>query len=97
MQHVSLSCLVCNTLVYRVAHTIHPGEEAREGPVVPSAEWAEEDVLRSSTGLVDVSSHCLVRIPRSYAISSPTAHLRRETRSAGRASPSASRTRLPSS
>ncbi|KZW03725.1 hypothetical protein EXIGLDRAFT_743476 [Exidia glandulosa HHB12029] len=59
VQHVSLSCLVCNTLVYRVAQTIHPGEEAREGPVVPVAEWAEQDVLLSSTGLIDVSVACL--------------------------------------
>ncbi|EJD48593.1 hypothetical protein AURDEDRAFT_112994 [Auricularia subglabra TFB-10046 SS5] len=59
VQHVSLSCLVCNQLVYRVAHSIRPGDEARDGPVVPTAEWAEQEVLRSATGQIDVSRGCL--------------------------------------
>lgn len=60
-RHVILTCLVCQTLVYRVLQTISPDVESGEGPVLPNEDWAEKDVLKSATGWIEVFKDCLVR------------------------------------
>ncbi|KAF8525314.1 hypothetical protein JB92DRAFT_2877459 [Gautieria morchelliformis] len=63
LQHLALSCLACRSLVYRVSQEISRGYEAREGPVVPTEDWVEQEALLSKTGWVEVyvgPSGCLV-------------------------------------
>ena len=63
MRYVTLSCLVCQTVVYRVLqHTVSPDVENGDGPVLPNEDWAENEVLKSSTGWIEVSKQCLVRV-----------------------------------
>lgn len=57
---VSLTCFVCQTLVYRVKQVLYATADGGEGPVLPGDDWAEQDVLRSASGWVEVSKHCLV-------------------------------------
>ncbi|KAJ3559213.1 hypothetical protein NM688_g479 [Phlebia brevispora] len=47
------------TLAYRVAQVISPDVENGEGPVLPNEDWAENEVLKSATGWVEVSKQCL--------------------------------------
>ncbi|KAF8592447.1 hypothetical protein K439DRAFT_12233 [Ramaria rubella] len=63
VQHLSLCCLACKTLVYRIAQEIIPGSEAREGPVIPTDDWVEQETLRSRSGWIEVyvgSDGCLM-------------------------------------
>ncbi|KAF8528938.1 hypothetical protein BU17DRAFT_80090 [Hysterangium stoloniferum] len=54
IQHLALSCLACKTNAYRVSQEINPGSEAREGPIVLSEDWIEQETLRSKNGWVEV-------------------------------------------
>ncbi|PSR75043.1 hypothetical protein PHLCEN_2v9373 [Hermanssonia centrifuga] len=58
-RYVSLTCLICQTLVYRVAQINTPDVEGGEGPVIPSDEWAESDVLKSASGWIELSKDLL--------------------------------------
>ncbi|KAH9948340.1 hypothetical protein B0H21DRAFT_777899 [Amylocystis lapponica] len=51
IRYTSLTCLFCHTLVYR----------SREGPVMPTDDWAEQEMLKSSTGWIEVYKSCLTR------------------------------------
>ncbi|KAK0206945.1 hypothetical protein DFS33DRAFT_1382030 [Desarmillaria ectypa] len=59
-QFMSLGCLVCRTLVYRVfisaplLNNSYANLATREGPVIPKSGWVEDDVLRTPSGWVDV-------------------------------------------
>ncbi|KAF7798919.1 hypothetical protein EIP86_010147 [Pleurotus ostreatoroseus] len=59
IRHVALTCLVCQTAAYRVAQTVSPDVEGGEGPVLPTDDWVENEVLKSATGWVEVSKSCL--------------------------------------
>ena len=61
MRYMSLICLNCQSLVYRVLRSSTPNGEERPGPVIPTEEWVEKDVLKTSTGTVEVHKGCLVR------------------------------------
>ncbi|KIJ56599.1 hypothetical protein M422DRAFT_22755 [Sphaerobolus stellatus SS14] len=54
IQHLSLSCLACKTHVYRIAQEVTPGTEAREGPILPSEDWYEEQTLCSKNGWIEI-------------------------------------------
>lgn len=60
-RYVSLTCLVCNTIVYRVEQAISADVEGKEGPVLPSPDWAEQEILKSPTGFIELHKGCIVR------------------------------------
>lgn len=57
---VTLTCLICDTLVYRVSQVISPDVESGEGLVLPTDDWVEKEVLRSADGWIEVSKDILV-------------------------------------
>ncbi|EPQ59003.1 hypothetical protein GLOTRDRAFT_135997 [Gloeophyllum trabeum ATCC 11539] len=59
IRYMSLTCLLCEALVYRVLQVVPPEAEGNEGPVLPSEGWAEEEPLKSSSGWVEVHKQCL--------------------------------------
>ena len=63
IRYMSLICLNCQSLVYRVSRfsTLNGEERPKPGPVIPTDEWVEKDVLKTSTGTVEVHKGCLVR------------------------------------
>ena len=63
---MSLICLNCQSPVYRVSRSSSLNGEERPGPVIPTEEWVEKDVLKTSTGKVEVHKGCLVRSISKY-------------------------------
>ena len=61
IRYLSLICLNCQSLIYRVSRPSVLNGEERPGPVIPTEEWVEKDVLKTSTGKVEVHKECLVR------------------------------------
>lgn len=59
---MSLTCLVCKTLVYRITQAVVPGTESGEGMVLPTEDWVENEVLGSASGWIEVSKDILVRV-----------------------------------
>ncbi|KAI9452076.1 hypothetical protein F5148DRAFT_525172 [Russula earlei] len=59
-RHTSLTCLVCRLPVYRVIQFIPPDMGATEGPVLPTEEWVEHQVLQSGSGWVELAKRCLM-------------------------------------
>jgi hypothetical protein len=57
----TITCLVCDLLVYRVYQTYAADVEGKDGPLLPTEDWVERDVLKSLTGWIEVHKHCLVR------------------------------------
>ncbi|KAL5488063.1 hypothetical protein ACEPAI_6171 [Sanghuangporus weigelae] len=53
-QSMLVTCLVCDTAAYRIKTEVPPDEDAKEGPILPTEDWAERDTLRSKSGYVDV-------------------------------------------
>lgn len=66
IRYMSLICLNCQSLVYRVSRSSTLNGEERPGPVIPTEEWVEKDVLKTSTGKVEVHKGCLVRSDSKY-------------------------------
>jgi hypothetical protein len=58
--HTSLTCLICRLSVYRVLQLIPPDMDSTEGPVLPTEEWAEDQVLQSESGWIETAKRCLV-------------------------------------
>lgn len=55
--------MVCNIAVYRVAVLVPPDSEAKEGPIMPTEDWVEQDVLLSKNGWIEIhlgKSGCIV-------------------------------------
>ena len=59
-RHTSLICLICRLSVYRVLQLIPPDMDSTEGPVLPTEEWAEDQVLQSGSGWIEMAKQCLV-------------------------------------
>lgn len=62
-QHLLLWCLACKTRIYRISQEVLPGSEAREGPIMPTDDWVEQETLCSKSGWIEVyigSEGCLV-------------------------------------
>ncbi|KAG7097395.1 hypothetical protein E1B28_004745 [Marasmius oreades] len=54
-RYTSLTCLCCQTLVYRIHHvvSVHDEQNLKEGPIITKG-WTETEVLRSTSGWVEV-------------------------------------------
>lgn len=59
-RHTTLTCLICRLSVYRVLQLIPPDMDSTEGPILPTEEWAEDQVLQSGSGWIEMSKQCLV-------------------------------------
>lgn len=59
-RHTSLTCLICRLSVYRVLQLIPLDMDSTEGPVLPTEEWAEDQVLQSGSGWIEMAKQCLV-------------------------------------
>ena len=59
-RYTTVTCLVCGLLTYRVAQRITPDLGTEEGPVLPTDDWVEKDLCKSSTGWIEVFQGCLV-------------------------------------
>lgn len=57
---MSLSCLVCEILVYRVYQTIPVDLEGKEGPILPTDKWVEAETMKSPSGWIEIHKDCLV-------------------------------------
>ncbi|KDQ64300.1 hypothetical protein JAAARDRAFT_52267 [Jaapia argillacea MUCL 33604] len=56
---VSLTCLICQSMVYRVLQTASPDVDGREGPVIPTEDWAEAEPLKPVNGWIEVHKGCM--------------------------------------
>ncbi|TFK43834.1 hypothetical protein BDQ12DRAFT_675634 [Crucibulum laeve] len=54
----SLSCLLCELPVYRVFQIVPVDVEGKDGPLLPTEDWVEHEILKSSTGWVEVHKDC---------------------------------------
>lgn len=61
IRYMSLICLNCQSLVYRVSRFSTLNGEERPGPILPTEEWVEKDILKTSTGTIEVHKGCLTR------------------------------------
>ncbi|EKM59832.1 uncharacterized protein PHACADRAFT_250564 [Phanerochaete carnosa HHB-10118-sp] len=68
---VSLTCLVCESLVYRISQVVLPDVESGEGLVLPTDEWVEKEVLRSADGWIEISADALLGTAIEEAEASP--------------------------
>ncbi|KAJ3573691.1 hypothetical protein NP233_g2269 [Leucocoprinus birnbaumii] len=55
----TLTCLVCDLAVYRVHQVISSEVEAKDLPLLPSDDWAEQEIMKSPNGWIEVSKDCL--------------------------------------
>ncbi|KIK29049.1 hypothetical protein PISMIDRAFT_672442 [Pisolithus microcarpus 441] len=60
IRYITLTCLICQTLAYRVQQLVPPDVDSQEGPLLPSSEWVEQETLKSSYGWIEVYKDCLV-------------------------------------
>ncbi|KAF8634801.1 hypothetical protein AX15_000713, partial [Amanita polypyramis BW_CC] len=58
-RYTTLTCLICEVLVYRVYQVVPVVIEGKEGPLLPTEEWVENEIMKSSSGWIEVSSQCL--------------------------------------
>ena len=59
-RHTSLTCLICRLSVYRVLQFIPPDMDVTDGPILPTEEWVEHEVLQSGSGWIELATQCLV-------------------------------------
>lgn len=59
-RYTALTCLICEALVYRVYQVVPIDIEGKEGPLLPTEEWVENEIMKSSSGWIEVSNQCLV-------------------------------------
>lgn len=88
IRYTTLTCLVCQTLTYRVQQLVPLDVDGQEGPLLPSLDWVEHETLKSLHGWIEVHNSCLVSPPLR------TAHS--QSSSAAPRLPSAALTWLPS-
>jgi hypothetical protein len=67
IRYVSLICMLCQFPAYRVLQSIYPDSEGKEGPILPTDEWVEKEVLKTRLGRLEVNKDCLVRRRRDVA------------------------------
>ncbi|KAH9927201.1 uncharacterized protein BXZ73DRAFT_102787 [Epithele typhae] len=70
-RHTTITCLVCGMLVYRVAQRITPDLASEEGPLLPTEDWVEKELCKSSSGWIEVYRGCLTGDEITQAESSP--------------------------
>ncbi|KAI0089147.1 hypothetical protein BDY19DRAFT_993374 [Irpex rosettiformis] len=59
IRYILLTCLVCQTVVYRISQIVLPEVDGGEGPVLPRDDWAESEILQGTDGWIQVSNDCL--------------------------------------
>lgn len=59
---MTVTCLVCGLLTYRVAQRISPDLSNEEGPVLPTDDWVEKELCKSATGWIEINQGCLVSL-----------------------------------
>ncbi|KAG6845443.1 hypothetical protein H0H87_009351 [Tephrocybe sp. NHM501043] len=59
-RYITLTCLLCQLVVYRVYQMYTPEIEGRDGPLLPTEDWVERDILKSLNGWIEVHKDCLV-------------------------------------
>ncbi|KAG1892012.1 hypothetical protein F4604DRAFT_1696881 [Suillus subluteus] len=59
IRYTTLTCLLCQTLAYRVRQLVPLDVEGQEGPLLPTYDWVEQDILMSSCGWIEVHAECL--------------------------------------
>lgn len=65
LQYTTVSCLVCDTETYRILSEVTRDSESKEGPILPTDEWVESEVLHSKSGWIEVCvarSGCIVSL-----------------------------------
>ncbi|KAH0587951.1 hypothetical protein J132_00320 [Termitomyces sp. J132] len=58
-RYTSITCLLCRLVVYRVYQTYSPDIEGKDGPLLPTEDWVERDILKSLTGWIEIHKDCL--------------------------------------
>lgn len=51
---------MCQVLVYRVSQIIPVEVEGKDGPLIPTEDWVEQEVMKSTSGWIEVHKGCLV-------------------------------------
>ncbi|KAI6127387.1 hypothetical protein EDD16DRAFT_1552655 [Pisolithus croceorrhizus] len=59
IRYTTLTCLICQTLAYRVQQLVPPDVDGQEGPLLPSSDWVEQETLKSGYGWIEVYKDCL--------------------------------------
>ncbi|KAI6152399.1 hypothetical protein BKA82DRAFT_12669 [Pisolithus tinctorius] len=59
IRYTTLTCLICQTLAYRVQQLVTLDVDGQEGPLLPSSDWVEQETLKSSHGWIEVYKDCL--------------------------------------
>ncbi|KAJ2974572.1 hypothetical protein NUW54_g11872 [Trametes sanguinea] len=70
-RYTTVTCLVCGIPTYRVLQRITPDLINEVGPVLPTDDWVEKELLKSATGWVEVYHGCLKGDEIAQAESSP--------------------------
>ena len=60
IRYTTLTCLLCQTVTYRVRQLVASDEDIQEGPLLPSPDWVEQETLLSSCGWIEVHGDSLV-------------------------------------
>ncbi|KAF8559458.1 hypothetical protein OG21DRAFT_1493342 [Imleria badia] len=68
----TLTCLLCQTVAYRVQQLVASDVDIQEGPLLPSPDWVEQDTLLSSCGWIEVHKDCLLAEDITRLLSSST-------------------------
>ncbi|KAF8076721.1 hypothetical protein FPV67DRAFT_1618603 [Lyophyllum atratum] len=58
-RYTTITCLLCDLLVYRVSQTYSADVEGKDGPLLPTEDWVERDILKSLSGWIEVHKDCL--------------------------------------
>ncbi|KAG6841831.1 hypothetical protein C0991_006238 [Blastosporella zonata] len=58
-RYTTVTCLLCQLVVYRVSQSYAPEIEGRDGPLLPTEDWVERDILKSLNGWIEVHKDCL--------------------------------------
>ncbi|KAL4081397.1 hypothetical protein V8B97DRAFT_1922557 [Scleroderma yunnanense] len=59
IRYTTLTCLICQTLAYRVQQLVPLDIDDQQGPLLPSLDWVEQETLKSVHGFVEVHNTCL--------------------------------------
>ncbi|KAG5639699.1 hypothetical protein H0H81_005882 [Sphagnurus paluster] len=69
-RYTTITCLLCDLVVYRVYQTYSADIEGKDGPLLPTEDWVERDVMKSLSGWIEVHKDCLTGDVIEQAISS---------------------------
>ena len=61
-RYTTVTCLVCGVPAYRVAQRITPDLASEEGPLLPTEDWVEKELCKSSSGWIEAFQGCLVSL-----------------------------------